>query len=341
MATHETHHNAVPPTDLEKDVHTSGADHHNGLNGAEVGHNTQRNAGPFTRVADYRNMTEGDAQAFGGSLQPGLWKPYEHRKFANPAPLGLSAFALTTFVLSCVNLHARGVTAPNIAVPLAFGYGGLVQLLAGMCSPTSHLIRLHDTPRKRKLRCDEVEQLALLRTGVDLALGTSMEGREMAVGNTFGATALSSYGGFWISYAILLTPNWNIIGTDGPYAANYSDHYSAVGFFLTGWFIFTTLLLLCTLRSTVVFFLLFFTLDLAFLFLACENYAANNGALTAMRNLQICGGTFGMLAAFLAWYCALAGIQDDSNSFFQVPVFHLPWSDKGREIRKAKSRSSA
>jgi succinate-acetate transporter protein len=28
----------------------------------------------------------------------------------------------------------------------------------------------------------------------------------MAVGNTFGATALSSYGGFWISFAITLTP---------------------------------------------------------------------------------------------------------------------------------------
>ncbi|KAK1659926.1 GPR1/FUN34/yaaH family protein [Colletotrichum godetiae] len=294
MATHEAHHNAVPPQDVEKDVHTSGADHYNGANGAHVGQNTySRQAGPFSRVADYRNMTEGEAQAFGGSLQPGVWKPYEHRKFANPAPLGLSAFALTTFVLSCVNLHARGVTAPNIAVPLAFGYGGLVQLLAGMW--------------------------------------------EMAVGNTFGATALSSYGGFWIAYGILLTPNWGIIATDGPYAANYSDHYSAVGFFLTGWFIFTTLLLLCTLRSTVVFFSLFFTLDLAFLFLACENYAANNGALTASRNLQICGGTFGMLAAFLAWYCALAGLQDDSNSFFQVPVFHLPWSDKGKELRRAKS----
>ncbi|KAL2874095.1 Meiotically up-regulated protein 86 protein [Colletotrichum sp. CLE4] len=317
MATHEAHHNAVPPQDVEKDVHTSGADHYNGANGAHVGQNTySRQAGPFSRVADYRNMTEGEAQAFGGSLQPGVWKPYEHRKFANPAPLGLSAFALTTFVLSCVNLHARGVTAPNIAVPLAFGYGGLVQLLAGMwvpeTSPTSHLNRLHDVPRKRKLR-------------------------EMAVGNTFGATALSSYGGFWIAYGILLTPNWGIIATDGPYAANYSDHYSAVGFFLTGWFIFTTLLLLCTLRSTVVFFSLFFTLDLAFLFLACENYAANNGALTASRNLQICGGTFGMLAAFLAWYCALAGLQDDSNSFFQVPVFHLPWSDKGKELRRAKS----
>lgn len=33
-----------------------------------------------------------------------------------------------------------------------------------------------------------------------------MFSREMAVGNTFGATALSSYGGFWIAVAIILTP---------------------------------------------------------------------------------------------------------------------------------------
>lgn len=36
----------------------------------------------------------------------------------------------------------------------------------------------------------------------------------MAVGNTFGATALSSYGGFWISFAIILTPGgFDIIAT--------------------------------------------------------------------------------------------------------------------------------
>lgn len=70
--------------------------------------------------------------AFGGEFQPGLYKPTTGRKFANPAPLGLSAFALTTFVLSLVNIGVRGVTEPNIVVALAFGYGGLVQLLAGM-----------------------------------------------------------------------------------------------------------------------------------------------------------------------------------------------------------------
>lgn len=70
--------------------------------------------------------------AFGGEFQPGLYKSTAERKFANPAPLGLSAFALTTFVLSLINLGTRGVVAPNIVVGAAFGYGGLVQLLAGM-----------------------------------------------------------------------------------------------------------------------------------------------------------------------------------------------------------------
>lgn len=71
-------------------------------------------------------------QAFGGEMQPGLYKSTEKRKFANPAPLGLSAFALTTFVLSLINLGTQGLTKPNIVVGAAFAYGGLVQLLAGM-----------------------------------------------------------------------------------------------------------------------------------------------------------------------------------------------------------------
>jgi succinate-acetate transporter protein len=80
-------------------------------------------------------MNTGDSArfpAFGGEFQPGLYKPTTGRKFANPAPLGLSAFALTTFVLSLINIGVRDVTEPNIVVALAFGYGGLVQLLAGM-----------------------------------------------------------------------------------------------------------------------------------------------------------------------------------------------------------------
>jgi hypothetical protein len=67
-----------------------------------------------------------------GAVAPHIKGPDEPRVFANPAPLGLCAFALTTFVLSCINMHARDQFQPNIVVPLAFAYGGLVQLLAGM-----------------------------------------------------------------------------------------------------------------------------------------------------------------------------------------------------------------
>jgi len=40
------------------------------------------------------------------------------RQFGNPAPLGLSAFALSVFVLSLINVHARSVTVPNILIGL-------------------------------------------------------------------------------------------------------------------------------------------------------------------------------------------------------------------------------
>lgn len=76
---------------------------------------------------------------FAGALQPGLYRPPK-KNIANPAPLGLAAFALTTFVLSLINWHTRDVSEPNIVVALAFGYGGLVQLLAGMWYVSSSYI---------------------------------------------------------------------------------------------------------------------------------------------------------------------------------------------------------
>jgi succinate-acetate transporter protein len=196
------------------------------------------------------------------------------RPLGNPAPLGLSAFAATTFVLSLINLSTRNVTTPNIVLGMAFFYGGLCQLLAGMW--------------------------------------------EFATGNTFGATALSSYGGFWLSYAVILTPGFNVTGA---YAAQPDKKMveNAIGFYLMAWFIFTFIMLVCTLRTTVAFVFLFLTLDLAFLFLALH-------VLLDMPVLQKAGGVFGLLAAFIAWYCALANLLTKENSFFLVLVGPLPWA---------------
>ena len=84
--------------------------------------------GPLAHISSQQDRLP----AFGGEFQPGLYRQVKDRKFGNPAPLGLCAFALTTFVLGLINMGTRGVTTPNIVVGAAFGYGGLIQLLAGM-----------------------------------------------------------------------------------------------------------------------------------------------------------------------------------------------------------------
>lgn len=73
---------------------------------------------------------------------------------------------------------------------------------------------------------------------------------------------------------------------------------------LQGWFIFTFVLLLCTLRSTVAFFFLFFTLDMTFLMLGI-GYLENSTGAPNTACIKA-GGAFGILAAFAAWSVALS-----------------------------------
>jgi succinate-acetate transporter protein len=61
-----------------------------------------------------------------GSARSSSWKP------ANPAPLGLAGFAMTTFVLSMTNANWVSPTDLPVVLGLALAYGGIAQLLAGM-----------------------------------------------------------------------------------------------------------------------------------------------------------------------------------------------------------------
>jgi len=118
---------------LDKEFNNTGTHDHANANGQQI--TAEQRARRDYGGNPLAHMNTGDSArfpAFGGEFQPGLYRPTTERKFANPAPLGLSAFALTTFVLSLINCGARDLTEPNIVVSLAFGYGGLVQLLAGM-----------------------------------------------------------------------------------------------------------------------------------------------------------------------------------------------------------------
>jgi succinate-acetate transporter protein len=58
--------------------------------------------------------------------------PFETTKLANPGPLGLFGFGLTTIVLSAINAGLLPHEAVAVVVPLAFAYGGVAQLIAGI-----------------------------------------------------------------------------------------------------------------------------------------------------------------------------------------------------------------
>jgi succinate-acetate transporter protein len=61
-----------------------------------------------------------------GPARSSSWTP------ANPAPLGLAGFAMTTFVLSMTNTNWVSPTDLPVVLGLALAYGGIAQLLAGM-----------------------------------------------------------------------------------------------------------------------------------------------------------------------------------------------------------------
>src|ERR1700741_3101714 len=62
------------------------------------------------------------------AVQPAASAP----SIADPGPLGLAAFALTTFLLSAANAKWMGNATGDAWLGYAFAYGGLCQLLAGM-----------------------------------------------------------------------------------------------------------------------------------------------------------------------------------------------------------------
>ncbi len=184
---------------------------------------------------------------------------------ANPSPLGLCGFALTTFVLSSINAGWFSAGATTVIVGLALFYGGAAQFCAGMW--------------------------------------------EFKTGNTFGATAFTSYGAFWLSFAAILIPGTGIL--DGLVKANAVE--SALGLYLLAWGIFTAIMFLGTLRSNFALIGVFGFLTLTFLSLAIGHLSGTSGLLTL-------GGYLGIVTAILAWYTALAGLLNSGKSAFTLPV---------------------
>jgi len=198
---------------------------------------------------------------------------------ADPAPLGLAAFALTTVLLSAKNAgwmtHATG----SAWLGFAFFYGGLGQFAAGMW--------------------------------------------EFRRGNTFGATAFSTYGGFWLGLAL-----WVELVAD-PAVAGIAKAPSTAGAVVAslnhdlGWitlvfFIVTFYLLIVSTQINLAIFLVFLGLDITFLVLAIGNFNAGSAVLST-GTVKV-GGYLGLVTALLAFYASAAGVAAGMGGRLKFPV---------------------
>ncbi len=180
---------------------------------------------------------------------------------ADPGPLGLAAFAMTTFFLSAVNAKLLPASVEGVVFGLAFFYGGIAQLLAGMW--------------------------------------------EFTKGNTFGATAFTSYGAFWLSFWYLLNHL--------PAGASAADMDKGVGTYLLAWAIFTAYMFIASTKTTVALMAVFAALTLTFVFLAIGAYAASD-------SMTKIGGWLGLITAVIAWYTSLAGVMNATAKRVVFPV---------------------
>ena len=196
---------------------------------------------------------------------------------ADPAPLGLAAFALTTFLLSAANANWMSHATGAAFLGYAFAYGGLIQLLAGMW--------------------------------------------EFRNRNVFGATAFSSYGGFWIGLAIwVVRVKLPALAAARPatLAATVTALNHDVGWILLAFFIFNTYMLVMATQLNWAVFGVFLTLGATEIVLAIGFF--NAGSAVNPTGLIKVGGYIGLVTALVAWYTSMAGVAGGMGGRLRLPV---------------------
>lgn len=178
---------------------------------------------------------------------------------ANPAPLGLMGFGMTTVLL---NIHNAGFFELD-AMILGMGifFGGLAQMIAGIM--------------------------------------------EFKKNNTFGTTAFTSYGAFWLALVAL-----NILPEMGFGEAAGSLSMAA---FLFMWGLFTLFMFIATLRISRALQVVFGTLALLFFLLAIGNFASSTLILTI-------AGYEGIICGFTAIYAAMAQVINEVYGKEILPI---------------------
>ncbi|MDQ6757291.1 MAG: acetate uptake transporter [Bacteroidota bacterium] len=180
---------------------------------------------------------------------------------ANPAPLGLLGFGMTTVLL---NLHNAGFYELNsMIIGMGIFVGGIAQIFAGL--------------------------------------------QEWKKNNTFGATAFTAYGCFWLSLVAL----WLIPKTS--FGVAYKSSEDGVAWYLLLWGIFTLCMFFGTLKLNRALQVIFFTLTVLFFLLAAGDFTGN-------ASLKVFAGYEGIFCGLSAMYACVAQVLNEVYGKIVLPV---------------------
>jgi succinate-acetate transporter protein len=135
--------------------------------------------------------------------------------------------------------------------------------------------------------------------------------QEWKKNNTFGATAFTAYGMFWITLvAILIIPQTS-------FGANFAPDSASMGVFLVMWGLFTFYMFIGTLRLNRMLQVVFFTLTILYFLLAATEFSGN-------ASLGMLAGYEGILCGLCAMYGSAALILNEVYGATVLPVGNMP-----------------
>jgi len=188
-------------------------------------------------------------------------------KLANPAPLGLMGFGMTTVLLNLHNADLFGLDSMILAMGIV--YGGMAQIIAGIM--------------------------------------------ECKKGNTFGTTAFTSYGLFWLSLVILkLMPK---IYLGGRQLWEGSSEIAMAAYFFM-WGLFTFIMFFGTLRTNRALQFVFMSLAILFFLLTIRDALGwTSGLYPQLVGIE------GIICGLSAVYLALAEVLNEAHGKTILPIF--------------------
>jgi succinate-acetate transporter protein len=137
--------------------------------------------------------------------------------------------------------------------------------------------------------------------------------------NVFGATAFSTYGGFWLGLgAVVVFANFSKTFASGLAGANLPN---AVAWFLLAFAIFNTYMLLWSMRVSLAVFGVFLTLEITEIILSVGFFHEAHGGSAYITHV---GGWAGVVTAAVAWYTSAAGVVNGMAPRVVLPVGAAP-----------------